>query len=69
MADQIGAERVSVKELAAACDADPDALDRVLRLLVAHGIFERDADGYGHNDASRLLRTDHTPCRWAPSPT
>ena len=27
--------------LAAACDADADALDRVLRLVAAHGVFER----------------------------
>ena len=29
-----------VEELAAACGADPDGLDRVLRLLAAFGIFE-----------------------------
>lgn len=59
VADQIADEPVSIKELASACAADPDGLDRVLRLLAAHGIFERHAAGYGHNDASRLLRTDH----------
>lgn len=59
VADHIADEIVSVKELASACAADPDGLDRVLRLLVAHGIFERHADGYGHTEASRLLRSDH----------
>ena len=59
VADQIADEPVGVKELASTCAADRDGLDRVLRLLAAHGIFERHADGYGHNDASRLLRTDH----------
>ena len=47
------------RDLAAACGADPDGLDRVLRLLTAFGIFARDADGYRHTEASRLLRTDH----------
>lgn len=59
VADQIGDESVPVKQLAAACGADADALDRVLCLLAAHGIFERESDGYRHNDASRLLRGDH----------
>ena len=59
VADHIGEEPVGVKELASACAADPDGLDRVLRLLAVHGIFERRADGYAHTEASRLLRSDH----------
>ena len=59
VADHIGEEPVSVRSVAAACDADPDALDRVMRLLVAYGIFERRAGGYGHTESSRLLRSDH----------
>lgn len=59
VADHIGDEPVSVKELASACGTDVDALDRVLRLLAAHGIFEATGEGYGHTDPSRLLRTDH----------
>ncbi len=59
VADHIDDQVVIVKQLAAACEADPDGLDRVLRLLTAHGIFERHGDGYGHTDASRLLRGDH----------
>ncbi|MBA3629442.1 MAG: hypothetical protein H0W55_07175 [Actinobacteria bacterium] len=59
VADYIADETMSVKELASACAADPDGLDRVLRLLAAHGIFERHADGYRHTEASRLLRSDH----------
>jgi C-methyltransferase len=31
----------------------------VLRLLVSHGIFERDGAVYRHNDASALLRSDN----------
>ena len=59
VADHIGEETVSVKQLASACAADPDGLDRVLHLLSAYGIFERHADGYRHTEASRLLRSDH----------
>jgi hypothetical protein len=59
VADEIEDEPVGVEALARRCGADADALDRVLRLLVAHGIFERGADGYAHTEASRLLRTDH----------
>ena len=59
VADHIDDEVVSVKQLASACAADPDALDRVLHLLAAHGIFERHADGYRHTEASRLLCDEH----------
>lgn len=59
VADLIGAEPVGVTELAQRCDADPDALDRVLQLLAAHGIFAYQSGAYAHTEASRLLRTDH----------
>lgn len=59
VADHIGDEPVRVKELASSCGADADALDRVLHLLAAHGIFEATGEGYGHTEPSRLLRTDH----------
>ena len=59
VADLIGDETVDVKQLASACTADPDGLDRVLQLLTSHGIFERHTDGYRHTEASRLLCTDH----------
>lgn len=59
LADQIGDEAVSGKVLAAACEVDPEALDRVLCLLAAHGVFERRGDGYQHTDASRLLCSGH----------
>ncbi|MBA3777852.1 MAG: hypothetical protein H0X16_00840 [Chloroflexi bacterium] len=59
VADHIDDEPVSIKQLAAACTVDPGALDRVLCLLAANGIFERQDDGYGHTDASRLLHSDH----------
>lgn len=58
VADQIADQPVDVTELASRCGADPDALDRVLRLLVAHGVFACRAGGYRHTEASRLLRSD-----------
>jgi hypothetical protein len=59
VADRIGSASVSADELADALGVDADALDRVLSLLAAHGIFERNAAGYAHTPASRLLRSDH----------
>ena len=59
VADHIGEEAVSVKQLASSCAADPDGLDRVLHLLATYGIFERHADRYRHTEASQLLRGDH----------
>lgn len=58
VADHIGEEPVLVGELAAACNADPDSLDRVMRLLAAHDVFEYRAGSYAHTAASRSLRTD-----------
>jgi C-methyltransferase len=59
VADHIGDQPAPVEELAAACGAKPDALDRVLRFLAAYGLFERQEGGYDHTPSSRLLRSDH----------
>jgi len=59
VADRIGDQPVLISELAVSCGADPDALDRVLRLLTTHGIFEQQQGGYAHSPSSRLLRSDH----------
>lgn len=59
VADHLGEEALPASALAAATGAHPRALDRVLRLLAAHGVFERVGDGYRHTPASRLLRRDH----------
>jgi O-methyltransferase len=48
-----------VTDLADSCAVKADALDRVLRLLAAHGVFQEQDGGYGHTVSSRLLRTDH----------
>lgn len=59
VADHIANDPVSAKELAAKCGAAEGALDRALKLLAAHGVFDRVGDAYAHTDASRLLRSDH----------
>jgi hypothetical protein len=58
-ADAIGSSGATPAEIAARTGFNADALDRMLRLLAAHGIFARDADGrYRHSPASRLLQSD-----------
>ena len=59
VADQIVDEPLTAAELAARCDVNQAALDRVLQLLAAHWIFERAGDRFGHTAASQLLRSDH----------
>jgi C-methyltransferase len=59
VADHIGEDPVDVRELAASCGADPDALDRVLRLLATHGVFAAVGGDFQHTEPSRLLRSDH----------
>jgi hypothetical protein len=57
IADHLGATPASAEELAAKTGTNADALHRVLRALVNHGVFEL-ADGrFSHNAASRLLRS------------
>ncbi len=59
VADLIDEEPVACAELAARCGVDASALDRVLRLLAAQGIFASRGSGYVHTEASRVLRSDH----------
>ena len=59
VADDVGDEAVSAEELAARCGAHAEALDRVLRLLSVHGVFQVEGGGFRHTAASELLRTDH----------
>jgi hypothetical protein len=62
VADHLDDEPRDATALAAATGtgALPDRLHRLLRLLAAHGVFELvDGDRFGHNDLSRLLRSDH----------
>jgi hypothetical protein len=58
-ADAIGAAGATPAEIAAQTGLNADALDRMLRLLAAYGVFTRGADGrYEHSAASLLLRSD-----------
>jgi hypothetical protein len=59
VADHIQDRPVPANELAHKCAVDPDGLNRVLRLLSAHGVFSSVSGGYQHSPASRLLRNDH----------
>jgi len=59
IADALGDEPRSAAALAAATGCDPDALERMLRLLVGCDVFARRADGaYEHTAMSRCLRRD-----------
>lgn len=60
LADLVDDDPVPVGVLAEKSDTDPDALDRLLRHLVNHGMFTEPRPGeFSANDASRLLRSDH----------
>jgi hypothetical protein len=59
VADALDGGTITAAELAARTGLHADALDRVLRLLAAHGVFAESGDGYAHTAASRLLRSDH----------
>ncbi len=59
VADAIGDDEVGADEIARRSGLDVGATSRVLRLLAAHGVFERTGDRFSHTAASRLLRSDH----------
>ncbi len=60
VADAIGESGATSRQAAAQAGLNADALDRVLRLLSAHGVFAHAAGGrYVHTAASRLLCSDH----------
>jgi O-methyltransferase domain len=59
VADHIATTPVSAAQLAKSCEANDDALFRVMRALSSHGIFEHTAEGFAHTPLSLLLRSDH----------
>lgn len=59
VADRIDGDPVGVDELAHRCGTQPEALDRLLGLLAAQGVFCLRDGGWAHTEASRLLRSDH----------
>ncbi|SBT42807.1 methyltransferase [Micromonospora auratinigra] len=53
-------EQTDIPTLAGAVDADRDALTRLMRSLVVHGVFAEPEPGtFAHTELSRLLREDH----------
>jgi SAM-dependent methyltransferase len=59
LADAVGDGPTPVVEIAARVAAEPKALARLLRALVAYGIFEQvTPDTYAHTDMSRSMRRD-----------
>ncbi|MFF5160727.1 methyltransferase [Streptomyces sp. NPDC000348] len=60
VADHITAGHRTAEEIAAAAGAHADSLDRLLRHLVAVGLFTRDGQGvYGLTESGEQLRDDH----------
>jgi hypothetical protein len=59
IADALDQEPRSAADLAKEVGADADAVDRVMRLLASHGVFDRRSGKYVHNALSRALRSDH----------
>jgi hypothetical protein len=59
VADALGDAPQPTAALAARTAAHAGALDRVLRLLAQHGVFEYNAGVIGHTPSSRMLRQNH----------
>jgi hypothetical protein len=53
--DHIEGGAIRLEELAERAAADPDALGRVLRYLVARGVFAEEHGAYANTEVSRLL--------------
>jgi hypothetical protein len=59
VADVIGEEPMPMSRLAAELGVDTGSLTRLLRHVVTLGLFSVHGGDVAHNDASRLLRSDH----------
>jgi hypothetical protein len=59
VADVLDESAQSAAELAKLVGANADALQRILRLASAHGVFQQEGDKFRHSAASRMLRSDH----------
>lgn len=58
LADHLAARPLTAEELAAKCGADPQALTRLMRYLVARGLFEATAESFVLGEAGRWLLDD-----------
>jgi hypothetical protein len=67
LADALADGPLTIDELAAGVDADPDALRRLLRALIGRGVFRHRRDGrYELNSLARTLCSDaEASMRWA----
>ena len=59
VADVLGDEPMTAEELAKLIGADPVAFFRMMRVLVANGIFALKDRSFSHNVMSRRMRSDH----------
>ena len=59
IADVLDNSPRTAAELANLAGVNADALNRVLALLSAHGVFETRGDRFEHTPASRMLQTNH----------
>ncbi len=59
VADALGDEPMTADELAAALKINARGLTRIMRLLVANGIFTLKNGRFAHNEELRRLRSDH----------
>ena len=56
--DHVAAGHTSASALARQADADPDGIERLMRLLIAIGVFGEDGSQYRPTPVSELLRGD-----------
>src|SRR5262249_38817959 len=59
VADALANRPMTAAELSVQTGLNAGALNRMLRLLAAHGVFAHEGEVYQHSQASELLRTDH----------
>ena|SRR5262245_4696428 len=59
VSDALADRPMTAADLAAQTGLNADALNRMLRLLAAHGVFAHEGEGYRHTPTSELLRTNH----------
>jgi hypothetical protein len=59
VADAVGDDVATAADIAARTGLNADALERMLRLLAAHGIFAHAPGGFIHTPSSKTLRSDH----------
>lgn len=59
LADALGDEPTPVAALAKSTSSHADALERMVRVLSAHGVFTLENGLVSHTEMSRLMRADH----------